>query len=214
LLCDKFGIVLPFKGARLLFDRHDGKRVSLPHCRHVIEASDLGADLRSTSAEHDQHHGGEQRSTPGHHSRKGDCWHLLSPRILAWREERTVTRNLTLRYDRMMLLLDPTPFARELADKTVEVVNYPDGRFAVRYEGGALPFRVFDKIQTVAAGAIVENKRLGAALAFARELQASYPPNRRRGDPRRHRPPNNLETPCMPTKGRPSRKVLAAAAAK
>jgi len=28
--------------------------------------------------------------------------------ILAWREERTVTRNLTLHYDRMMLLLDPT----------------------------------------------------------------------------------------------------------
>jgi hypothetical protein len=62
-------------------------------------------------------------------------------------------------------------------------VNYPDGRFAVRHEGVALPFRVFDKIQTVAPGAIVESKRLGAALAFARELQASYPPNRRRGDP-------------------------------
>jgi hypothetical protein len=37
--------------------------------------------------------------------------------ILAWREKRTVTRNLTLRYDRMMLLLDPTPFARGLAGK-------------------------------------------------------------------------------------------------
>jgi hypothetical protein len=31
--------------------------------------------------------------------------------ILAWREERTVTLNLTLHYDQMMLLLDPTPFA-------------------------------------------------------------------------------------------------------
>src|SRR6516162_4430182 len=85
----------------------------------------------------------------------------------------------------MMLLLDPTPFARGLAGRKVEVVNYPDGRFAVRYEGVALPFRVFDKIQTVAPGAIVENKRLGAALAFARELQASYPTKHRRGDPRR-----------------------------
>ena len=112
-----------------------------------------------------------------------------------------------------MLLLDPTPFARGLAGKKVEVVNYPDGRFAVRHEGVALPFRVFDKIQTVAPGAIVEKKRLGEALAFARELQASYPANRRRGDPRRQRPPNNLEAPSMPTKGRPSRKVLAAAAA-
>ena len=133
--------------------------------------------------------------------------------ILAWREERTVTGNLTLRYDRMMLLLDPTPLARGLAGKKIEVVNYPDGRFAVRHEGVALPFRVFDKIQTVAPGTIVENKRLGAALAFARELQASYRPNRRRGDPRRQRPPNNLEAPSMPTRGRPSRKVPAAAAA-
>jgi hypothetical protein len=52
--------------------------------------------------------------------------------ILAWREKRTVTKNLTLPYDRMMLLLEPTPFARGLARKKVEVVNYPDGRFAVQ----------------------------------------------------------------------------------
>jgi Winged helix-turn helix len=62
--------------------------------------------------------------------------------ILAWREERSVTRNLTLRYDRMMLLLDPTPLARGLAGKTVEVVNYPDGRFAVRHNGVAFIPRV------------------------------------------------------------------------
>jgi hypothetical protein len=41
--------------------------------------------------------------------------------ILAWREERTVTQNLTLHYDRMMLLLDPTPLARGLVRKKVEV---------------------------------------------------------------------------------------------
>ena len=84
--------------------------------------------------------------------------------ILAWREERTVTRNLTLHYDRMMLLLDPTPLARGLAGKKVEVVNYPDGRFAVQFNGMALDFKVFDKIQTVSPGAIVDNKRLSAVL--------------------------------------------------
>src|SRR5436309_12515662 len=41
--------------------------------------------------------------------------------ILAWREERTVTRNLTLHYDRMMLILDPTSLARDLVRKRVEV---------------------------------------------------------------------------------------------
>lgn len=130
--------------------------------------------------------------------------------ILAWREERTVTHNLTLHYDRMMLMLDPTPFARGLARKKVEVVNYPDGRFAIRYNGTALPFRMFDKIQTVEAGAIVENKRLGAVLALVKEQQAAFAPHQRRYDPRRQRPPNNLEAPGLPTKGRPSRRDAAA----
>jgi hypothetical protein len=129
--------------------------------------------------------------------------------ILAWREERTVTHNLTLHYDRMMLMLDPTPFARGLVRKKVDVVNYPDGRFAVQFEGTPLPFQVFDKIQTVEAGAIVENKRLGAVLALVKEQQAAFAPHQRRRDPRRQRPPNNLEAPGLPTKGRPSRQDAA-----
>jgi hypothetical protein len=133
--------------------------------------------------------------------------------ILVWREERTVTLNLTLHYDRMMLLLDPTPFARGLVRKKVDVVNYPDGRFAVQFEGMPLSFRVFDKIQTVQPGTIVENKRLGAALALVKEQQAAYPPHRRRHHPARQRPPNNLEAPGMPTKSRLSRREAAAALA-
>jgi hypothetical protein len=129
--------------------------------------------------------------------------------ILAWREERTITHNLTLHYDRMMLMLDPTPFARGLVRKKVDVVNYPDGRFAVQYEGTPLPFKVFDTIQTVEAGTIVENKRLGAVLALVKEQQAAFGPNQRRHDPRRQRPPNNLEAPGLPTKGRPSRRGAA-----
>jgi Winged helix-turn helix len=122
--------------------------------------------------------------------------------ILAWREVRTVTHNLTLHYDRMLLLLDPTPFARGLVRQKVDVVNYPDGRFAIQFEGTSLPFTVFDKIQTVQPGTIVENKRLGAALAMVQAQQAAYAPNRRRYDPARQRPPNNLEAPGQPTKSR------------
>jgi len=127
--------------------------------------------------------------------------------ILAWREQRTVTRNLTLHYDRMMLILDPTPRARALARKTVQVVNYPDGRFAVRHQGADLPFRVFDKIRTVEPGAIVDNKRLAEVLAHVQRQQAAYPPHRRRHNQARQRPPNNLEAPGPPTKGRPARHV-------
>jgi Winged helix-turn helix len=133
--------------------------------------------------------------------------------ILAWREERTVTNSLTLHYDRMMLLLDPTEFARGLVRKKVEVVNYPDGQFAVQFEGTPLSFRVFDKIQTVQPGTIIENKRLGAALAMVKEQQAAYLPHRRRHHAARQRPPNNLEAPGMPTKGRLSRREGAMALA-
>ena len=128
--------------------------------------------------------------------------------ILAWREQRTITKNLTLHYDRMMLMLDPTPFARGLARKTVDVVNYPDGRFAIQFEGVPLSYRTFDKIQTVEPGEIVENKRLNAALAMVKNYQAAYGPHQRRHDPLRQRPPNNLEAPGMPTKVR-SRRVTA-----
>ena len=127
--------------------------------------------------------------------------------ILAWREQRTVTHNLTLHYDRMMLILDPTPLARTLARKTVEVVNYPDGRFAVRHMGTNLPFRVFDKIRTIEPGTIVENKRLTEVLAHVQKQQAAYAPHQRRHDPARRRPPNNLEAPGLPSQGRPSRRI-------
>jgi hypothetical protein len=128
--------------------------------------------------------------------------------ILAWREVRMVTHNLTLHYDRMMLLLDPTPFARGLVRKKVDVVNYPDGGFAVQFEGTPLTFRGFDTIQTVQPGAIVENKRLGAALAMVKEHQAAYAPYQRRYDPARRRPPNNLEAQGLPLKSRPSRDAM------
>ncbi|MGB8428492.1 MAG: ISNCY family transposase [Pseudolabrys sp.] len=131
--------------------------------------------------------------------------------ILAWREERTVTHNLTLHYDRMMLILDPTPLARGLVRKKVVVVNYADGRFAVQFNGMPLAFRVFDKIRTVDPGTIVENKRLGAALALVKQQQAAFAPHQRRNDIARQRPPNNLEAPGLPSKGRPPRGGVAAA---
>jgi Winged helix-turn helix len=131
--------------------------------------------------------------------------------ILAWREERTVTQNLTLHYDRMMLLLDPTPLARGLVRKKVEVVNYPDGRFSVQFNGTTLGFKLFDKIQTVQPGAIVDNKRLSAVLAQVKAQQAAYPARQQRGHAARQRPPNNLEAPGLPSKGRPPRRAAAAA---
>jgi hypothetical protein len=101
----------------------------------------------------------------------------------------------------MMLILDPTPVARGLARKKVEVVNYPDGRFAAQLNGMALGFNLFDKIQTVPPAAIVDNKRLSAVLEQIKAQQAAYPARQQRGHVARQRPPNNLEAPGLPSKG-------------
>lgn len=118
--------------------------------------------------------------------------------ILTSRYERTLSSNLTLHYDRMMLILEPNAVSRPLAGKRVMIVNYPDGRFAVQYRGTDLRYRVFDKIQTVDSADIVENKRLGAALAAIQQLQTTLPAYKRRRDPARYRHINNLETPAQP----------------
>ena len=60
--------------------------------------------------------------------------------VFAWREERTVSSNLTLQYDKVVFLLEPNEITRELRRKRVTVVDYPDGRLAIRYRGLDLPY--------------------------------------------------------------------------
>ena len=57
----------------------------------------------------------------------------------AWKEERTVSVNLTLQYDQVLFILEPAGIARSLARKRVTVIDYPDGRLAIRYKGVDLP---------------------------------------------------------------------------
>jgi hypothetical protein len=89
----------------------------------------------------------------------------------AWKEERTLSQALTLQYDKVMFILEPSEQAKAAIGKRVTVVDYPDGRLAIRYRGVELAYRTFDKIRQVSQAAIVENKQLGAALTFIREQQ-------------------------------------------
>jgi transposase len=97
----------------------------------------------------------------------------------AWKEERTLSRALTLQYDKILFILEPSEPAKAAIGKRVTVVDYPDGRLSIRYKGVELAYRTFDKIRQVDQGAIVENKRLGAALAFIRDEQLRRGPERR-----------------------------------
>ncbi|MGP0104601.1 ISNCY family transposase [Rhodoblastus sp.] len=120
--------------------------------------------------------------TDGHRPMMSD-WDLTD--VFAWKEERTVSNSLTLQYDKMLFLLVPNDVTRPLARKRVTVHDYPDGRIAIRFEGRDLPYRIFDKLQKVDQASVVDNKRLGAVLAYVAERQKEFDEVRSKKSPRR-----------------------------
>ena len=105
--------------------------------------------------------------------------------VFVWKEERTLTNNLTVQYDKVLLMLEPNEITRPLARQRVTIVDYPDGRIAIRHKGRDLPFRTFDKLQKVNQAAIVENKRLGEVLAYIAARQQEQTEGRSKKAPRR-----------------------------
>lgn len=103
----------------------------------------------------------------------------------AWKEERTVSLNLTLQYDKVLFLLEQNEVTRALARQRVTIYDYPDGRFAIRHQGRDLPYRIFDKVRQMDQAAIVENKRLGPVLAYIAERQKEMGVKRSGRAPRR-----------------------------
>jgi hypothetical protein len=103
----------------------------------------------------------------------------------AWKEERTLSQALTLQYDKVMFILEPSELAKAAIGKRVTVVDYPDGRLAILYRGVDLGYRTFDKLRQVDQGAIADNKRLGAVLAMICKEQLRREPERRSGPRRR-----------------------------
>jgi hypothetical protein len=98
--------------------------------------------------------------------------------ILCRREQRYVSQQLTLSYDRQRLLLERNGTTEGLAGKHVDIHAFADGRLEVRWQGLSLPFKAFDKDQRVTHAAVVENKRLGEVLAFIKSQQDLRPPPR------------------------------------
>jgi hypothetical protein len=96
-----------------------------------------------------------------------------------WRVERTLSQALTLQYDKVMFILEPTEAAQAAIGKRVTVYDYPDGRLVIRHDGADLPYRTFDKIRKVNQAAITENKRLGSLLDLIRQSQDMHEPDKR-----------------------------------
>jgi hypothetical protein len=99
--------------------------------------------------------------------------------IFTWREIRTLSASLTLQYDKVLYLIEPTRENQRLAGKRVTVVDYPDGRIKIRDEGRELAYREFDKLTHVDQGEVVTHKRLGAMLTMIADRSKAMPPERR-----------------------------------
>jgi len=66
-----------------------------------------------------------------------------------------------------------------LVGQYVEIYHFADGEVDVRWKGRSLPYAVFDKEQRVSQAEVVENKRLGAALALVKARQDAPQPSPR-----------------------------------
>lgn len=91
--------------------------------------------------------------------------------IFSFQSARVLTKSLTLQYDKVMYLVETTASTEKLIGKKVMVHDYPDGGINIKHCGKSLSYRVFDKLQDIRQGEIVENKRLGSVLNFARQEQ-------------------------------------------
>lgn len=102
-----------------------------------------------------------------------------------WKEDRTVSKNLTLQYDKIVYMLEPTNYAKGLWKKRVTIFDYPDGRLDIRHNGQPLRYSSFDKVQQVKQGTIADNKRLSAVLQHIKNEQDKTPQDRSKKAPKR-----------------------------
>jgi len=107
-------------------------------------------------ADHNRRFGREPRSQHDAHRRL--LPHEKLDDVFTLQEHRKVSKNLTLRYKRVLYVLDPSDFARAARGNRIDV-------------GQELPGRAFPKDNQVDQGAIVENKRLSAVLRHIQEQQ-------------------------------------------
>lgn len=117
--------------------------------------------------------------------------------IFTWRVQRKVSQSLTLQHERQIYLLADTPANRKLIHRHIDIWEYPDGRLNIQADGRVLAYERYDRLATVDAAAIVENKRLGHALQVAQLLQLQRDDRRHMATSRTHRGEpanlNNLE---------------------
>ena len=101
--------------------------------------------------------------------------HRLSE-VFCLRDQRHVTKDLMLKYDRKRIKLEVNELTRGLAGKYVDVYEYGCGRIQVRANGVVLPHSILNPERKITHAAITENKRLSAVLEHIKTEQDKEPP--------------------------------------
>ena len=151
--------------------------------RNINTIKDANVYMPEFIADYNARFGKEPRNPKDMHRPFADHENLDS--AMCHKYQRTLSGTLTLRYDKVLFILEPSDFAISLVRKRVTVCDYPDGRLVIQYDGINLPYRTFDKLQSVDRADIVENKRLGPALEAIAELQLERAEKRSKAAPRR-----------------------------
>ncbi|WP_053332658.1 ISNCY family transposase [Candidatus Jidaibacter acanthamoebae] len=91
---------------------------------------------------------------------------------LCFKQERTVTNNLTIQYDRVMYLIEDIASNRKLRRKKIMLHEYSDGSLSLNYNGKKIKFsRLYDKVAPIEQGKTVPNERLDAMMVIIKEMQ-------------------------------------------
>ena len=97
--------------------------------------------------------------------------HEILDEIFCWQEERTLSNNLTLQYNKIVYLIKDSVETRKLMRKRVIVHDFHDGSIKIKHQNKELPYSTYDRLQRVDQGKITDNKRLGTVLSLIKTKQ-------------------------------------------
>ncbi|WP_147391950.1 hypothetical protein [Paracoccus onubensis] len=97
--------------------------------------------------------------------------------ILCRHDERLVSRQLAMSYEKKRIILEPNELSPGAAGKYVDLCEFADESLKIAKDGIPLPYTMFDKEPRVTHAAITENKRLGGNCRQQNDRKESTPGN-------------------------------------
>jgi len=138
---------------------------------HAISDMAAGqAYLPEFQADHNRRFARLPQNSFNAHRQMRECEDL--DEIFTTQDQRKVSENLTLSHRRVLYVLEDTVDNRRLRGHEVTVHEDEAGRRTIRHAGRVIAHRAHAKDEArISQGAIVENKRLGAALGWIAQRQ-------------------------------------------